>query len=282
MEDERIIPVRSTENKALDASVARRIEAMSDRFAHRGLSRAVHTAACEQIEREAQTRELSPDAYRLSSMSEPLVSSRYRRGKEDMDTQDLLAYVQETRQMRTRGVDFSDDAQEEPEEEQTALCKPEEVKPATARNPVALAKRMITRASTWIDTSRPNTAQNRRSFPLSAFASLAVLAACLALIVASSVMLNEAEERVIELGRKVDNVAAEVAELQSDWEVRNNLIQIRKIAVEEYGMVEEEYVKIRHLSAAKEDSVESFDEKQERRIRLSALLSAIGIEARAD
>ncbi len=265
-------------------TLAPQISLLSQKYASRGIVKAVQSSAQEQIAREEKTRELAPDAYRLSTLSDPAADLIYRRGKEAMNSSDLLRYFDETHQMRVRGQDFSSLAEEDDEacEEEKALSPINgEVVPSVAssdQHPAAIARRFLTRARTWVDAGEVDRSQNKRTFPLSAFAALFAVAMSLMLIVASSIMTNEAEERVIALNRKVDQMVVEVADLQSDWDVQNNLIQIRRIATEEYGMVGEEYIKVHYISVSDEDRVESFKEESSGGIRLSALLSAIGID----
>ena len=103
------------------------------------------------------------------------------------------------------------------------------------------------------------------------------IAVSLMLIVASSVMLMRAENNVNSLKIQLNETSAELNKLRSDLDVKNDLLEIRRIAVEEYGMVEEEYLKTHYLSSTVEDSVEVFEEEQEESVGLAAILSAIGI-----
>ena len=66
--------------------------------------------------------------------------------------------------------------------------------------------------------------------------------------------------------------------MKSDLEVGQDILQIRQIATEEYGMVAEDFVKMDYISLRGEDSVEVYKEEREERMGLSALLSAIGLK----
>ena len=143
--------------------------------------------------------------------------------------------------------------------------------------PREVCGRLTSALPTWFDTAEPDTSDNRRSFPLSAFAALLAVAVSLMLIVASSVMLMRAESRVNSLKREVNAQSAELAKLRSDLDVKNDLIEIRRIATEEYGMVSEEYVRTTYLLRDVRDSVEVYEEEREDSVGLAAILSAIGI-----
>ena len=98
------------------------------------------------------------------------------------------------------------------------------------------------------------------------------------LIVASSVLLNRAEDNVSRMKLQVSKTSEEVMEMRSELEASIDLLEIRRIAMEEYGMVEEEYLKMDYISLQTEDSVESFPDERSEGVGLSALLSAIGIK----
>ena len=104
------------------------------------------------------------------------------------------------------------------------------------------------------------------------------VAVSLMLIVASSVMVKQGENMVNELTLQAADVSGEIAELKSDLNVQNDLLEIREIAVNELGMVSEEYVKMSYLSLGATDSIEAFEEEREQTIGISALLSAIGVK----
>ena len=130
----------------------------------------------------------------------------------------------------------------------------------------------------WFDTRTPDTSTDTRRFPLSAFAAIAAIAMSLMLIVASSVLLNRAEDNVNRMKLQVSKTSEEVMEMRSELEASMDLLEIRRIAMEEYGMVEEEYLKMDYISMQTEDSVETFEDERSSGVGLSALLSAIGIK----
>ena len=271
----------ATVSRAVELSAEPALTAISDRYASRGLAKVVRENAEEQIRREEETRANAPEAYRLSNLTDGDVDGLYRCGKESMDTADLLRYFDETRQKRTANIDFENTSEEDctelvpaTETEENSVGVVEKVRQAI---PVA-CRRIRQDAAGWFHTGAVDTSDNKRSFPLSAFAALAAIAVSLMLIVASSVMLTRAEDRVNQLTRKIDVAASEVADLQADADVQNDLLVIRRIAMEEYGMVGEEYLKMDYVSLKTEDSIETYEEERQEGIGLSALLSAIGIK----
>ena len=248
---------------------------------------AVVISAEDQIRREAETRAIAPEAYRLSTMSEFAINFQYRRGKDCMSSADLVRYISETRAMHLQSVDLLGDrgvdACPETVDERSCTALTEQtqqnVKPAkkdVRGLPARVGGRIAAAMPTWFDTAEPDTSKNSRRFPRSACAAMLAVAMSLLLIVARSVMVRLAESDVSRLKTKLSSVTVEAEELKSDFEVGCDLLEIRQIASEEYGMVAEDYVKMDYISLRSEDSVEAYEEERGESVGLSALLSAIG------
>lgn len=281
--------ITPSDTTGLQISAEPYLAALSDQYAERGLVKAVRDSAEAQKRREAETAAQAPDAYRLSSMSAAAVTGIYKRGKETMSANDLLRYFGETRARRIRNADFSgntgmDVCEGSPiKGESTALTVSQESKRLPAfvlrarKLSASVGKHIKMSAPAWFDATRADTGKERTRFPVSAFAAVIAVATSLMLIVASSVLLTRAESNISRLQTQISDASAEAAKLRSDFEVQNNLLEIRRIAIEEYGMVEEDYLKTDYLSLSTQDSVESFDAERDDKVSLSALLSAIGI-----
>lgn len=245
--------------------------------------------AAEQIKREEETRKLAPDAYRLSAMSEAAINGHYRKGKDTMSASDVILYFSETRNRRIRNIDFASmdggEPMTDPENEEchvvevgaeyaSAVTLPKQLG-AVAKT---VGNKLAKAVPTWFNGDKADTSGETRRFPLSAFAAMLAIALSLMLIVASAIMLNRAENTVSELRQELDTVAGEVSELSASFEVQNDLREIRRIAVEEYGMVSEEYIKMQYLTLNGEESVEAFEEETKTNVSLDAILSALGIK----
>ncbi len=264
---------------------AAQAQMLSEQFAARGLAKAVLTTAREQIEQEAKTRELAPDAYRLSSMPDATVQAVFRRGSDTMATDGLLQYFAEGRRRHLRtasleentGVDECDGGLEKKCTALAVVKKESRLAPAR-QMPRRVVSKIRENAPLWFDREAADTSSDRRRFPLSAMAAMLAVTVSLLLIVASSVMIRLAESDVSRLKDQIASSSSVVNDLQSDLDVQNDLLQIRAIATEEYGMIAEEYVKSDYVSLRSEDSVEVFEEERESTMGLSALLSAIGLK----
>ena len=279
----------------LEVSATQKVETIAQQFAARGVAKAVATQTTEQIQKETETRKMAPEAYRLSSMSDSAVSGCYRHGKENMSGADLIQYFNETRAIRAGKEDFSIvPAQDEcvlageaekpcravvKHEGQMSLKEKIVALPAQiGRLPAKTVKFIRTSAPVWFDRSPVDTTQSPRRFPVSAFAAIVAIAASLMLIVASSVMIHHGEKRVSQLTVELSALANDVSDLQSELNVKNDLLVIRDVATEEYGMIEEKYVKMQYLSMGSGDSIEVFEEKKQESVGISAILSAIGLK----
>lgn len=283
MEHVDVRPVEPVQGQGLQISVESQVSALSDRYAARGLRKSVLEDAAEQIRREEETRGLAPEAYRLSLMSEASVNGRYRLGKREMTSSDLVRYFADTRERRIRNVDFSENtgvdvcepvAENESDKqvsESRALVLPEKVKALSG----SVSTRLKAAVPTWFNAAKPDTSRETKRFPLSAFAAVAAVAMSMMLIVASSVLLTRAENNISRLKKQINSASSEVAELKSDLEVQYDLLEIRRIAMEEYGMVDEEYIKMHYLTLGNEDNVEAFEDDREDQVGLSAILSGI-------
>lgn len=250
---------------------------------------AVRTCAEEQIRREDETRREDPQAYRLSALPEGMLNGHYRRGKRSMSGDDVLRYFNENRRVHLQSADLEkntgiDECSVDPETGKSLILSDGSAE--RALTPIGQAKSLAVRGidglkrmiPTWIDLSRADDSRESRRFPLSAFAAVLTVALSLMLIVASSVLLTRAENDVSRLRTEISDTSGEVAKLKSDFEVRHDLLEIRRIAMEEYGMVDESYVKMDYIALRSEETVENFEEEREEQVGLSALLSAIGLK----
>ncbi|MBE6589218.1 MAG: hypothetical protein E7643_03485 [Ruminococcaceae bacterium] len=279
----------------VEISAEHRMNEMAAQFSSRGLVKSVERDAETQIRRETKTREEEPDAYRLSALSEEYITERYRHGKELMNGGDLLDYFDETRAVRTKDADFasscqSDELVKSGDAKKACIVSVRSEKKPLMREkisklpqriktlPTETVERVKLSAPLWFDGSKPDTSRETRRFPLSAFASILAIAMSLMLVVASSVLINHAEGRLNSLKIEVAQLEGDVADMKSDLSVQNDLLALREVAVNELGMVEEDFVRMEYVSKDTEDSIVILDEEEEQTVGLSAILNALGIK----
>ena len=273
-------------NQELTTQAEACLSALSARFASRGLVQSALQGAKEQIETEEKTRELAPRAYRMSLLPEATLRGVYRRGKEHMSGEDLLRYVEEGRRMDRQGKDFADcpsvyETARALAPEPARADAPEGLRAVSAHLhglPARTAKTVRERLPLWFSPQRADGSAERRRFPLSAFAAVAAVAVSMMLIVSGALMVTGAETRISTLHSEIAELNGEIADLKSDLESTVDLMEIRRIAVEEYGMVEEEYLRMDYIALDSSDAVEIFEKEKDKSVGLSALLSAIGLK----
>lgn len=262
------------------------VSALSKQFASRGLARSVALEANERMEAEERTRELAPDAYRLSLLSEAAVRGIYKRGKDTMEVSDLLRYAEESRriQQRTRDAEVCEPSSDAEavlpvpvRSAQSGLLAriksaPTGIKALPAKTAAVIRERF----PLWFDFRSADTSGESKKFPVSAFAAILAIAVSLVLIVASALMITHTETKISKLNSEIATLNSEIGDLESKLESSADLMEIRRIAVEEYGMVEEEHLKMEYLSLDSAEDIEVFEQERNRELGLSAILSAIG------
>ena len=262
------------------------VSALSEQFAARGLAASATKEAADMMEAEEKTRALDPCAYRLSLLTDAAVAGIYRRGKSSMETADLLRYAEESLQMKKRGsspaeeISIYESAAPEP------LKKKEEANGAFAEfrtgavdacvRSAKTVKAFLRRFPLWFDFKRGDTSAETKKMPVSAFAAILAIAISLVLIVASTLMITHTETKISKLNSDISTLQAEIRDLEGKLEAGADLMEIRRIAVEEYGMVEEDYLRMEQLSLGSAENVEIYEQTQDGELGLSAILSAIG------
>ena len=249
-------------------------------------------AAREEAERQEacdrETRTLAPLAYRLSEMSGDEREHLRRSGEEAMDGTDLIRYFDGVRRARRAGETPSEEEgiydAAVPDVTARAVMVPSEYS-VRGRARVGCALLMErTRVKLgdirkgWFDFSKPKTDGETRRFPLSAFAAVLAVAISLMLIVAGSVLLTRAESNISRLNVEIQQVSTEVNELRSDLEARHDHLRLREIATEEYGMIDEGYVRKSFVSVEAEEEIEAFEETRRGSVGLSSILYALGLK----
>lgn len=280
--------MQETEFTAVQQTAETDVYAVASKFAERGLKISALREIEAQEAREKRTREQDPLAYRLSEMDEATVTA-YRGGKDSMSGEDLLRYAGENRALNVADRDFAANTVGIYESAQAYALEPAVKRPTamdTVRNvkerlehlPAQTARTVKQRLPLWFDPRKGSTENEKRRFPLSAFAAVAAVAVSMLLIVSGSLMVIGAETQISRINSQITDLRGEVADLRSDLESTVDLLEIRRIATEEYGMVEEEFLKMDYVVLDREEIAEVKGEKGGSGIGLAGLLSAIGMK----
>ena len=89
-------------------------------------------------------------------------------------------------------------------------------------------------------------------------------------------MVSRASSEVSKLENKLDRLEAVRDDLATDLEVKNNLLEIQKIAVGEYGMISGDYAASRYVDVTEEEKIEVHGEKADEGSLIERILRAIG------
>jgi len=107
--------------------------------------------------------------------------------------------------------------------------------------------------------------------------ALAVVTLSLMLCVCATVMVSRASTKVSLLEDRIDALTVEINDLECKLEVKNNMLDIKRIATEEYGMISAEYASNRYVDIRDEETIRKHDTNNWDESWLTELLRAIGL-----
>ena len=116
-----------------------------------------------------------------------------------------------------------------------------------------------------------------QKMPRRVLPTVLLVALSLFLIVSSSVMVSRAESDVSRLESELEELIELDEKLKVDLEVKNNMVNIKEIAEEEYGMVSAEYVASRYVHIEREDKIVINDQPRVQSAFVT-LLEALGLK----
>ena len=273
------------------------IDMLCERFKDRGIKTSVQSDADAQKSKDSarsrlislypQMAGVSADDAKYKSMN---VGGRYC-----MSSEDFANYYRDLRDYKMPR--FYSRAEKEYEEAQVA-CKAENVQESGnppkkavwlaitkhAKNkireiPSHLNKEELTEFSKeWFlfEEERTVNEGEKKRMPPRVIPTILAVALSLMLIVCSSVMVSRASAEVSSLEDKIDKLSFEIRDLEGKLEVKNNMLDIKRIAVEEYGMISAGFASSRYVDVREDEKLESVEEKGEKNSWLKELLRAIG------
>ena len=262
------------------------------RFMERGTSDSVRKLIAEQEDNERKTASLAPDAYRLGERKECREwNARYKTGVSD---DGYYMTVDDFRRCFSDGMGYRPDVKVARRANAVGeRWKPDH--PAAAyefrddraeRALTPSGEKRLTSSEAYHDAAverwfpreeiAPIKGRRFRTFPLGAVALVLLFTLVLALPVTLSVMIKERSDAVAAAEAKLAALDAEIASLENDLEVKNDLGVIRKAAVDEYGMISMDLATSHYLMLGGKDRIEAFGDEKEN-AGVMALLSALGI-----
>lgn len=108
-------------------------------------------------------------------------------------------------------------------------------------------------------------------------AAVSGIAISLMMIVGGSVMVSDAGREAKELENELKELEITRNELSLQLDMKNDINVLREKATNELGMIRKEYVDALYLDVSGHDSIEAFENENDKNVGISAILSAFGI-----
>ena len=270
------------------------IDMLCERFKDRGIKRSVQSDA--ETRSRGKTASgfsgLYPDRAAVSA-GDSKYNTQYINGRACMSSDDFANYYRDLRDYKLpRFYSRAESEYEEADAKAGASVQESGKSPKKAKwlavtrcaknkikeIPSHMNKEELTRfAENWFEFDPDETVieGEKKKMPKGVLAAIFVVTLSLLLIVCSSVMVSRASAEVASLESKLEDLDYEIRDLEGKLEVKNNLLDIKRIAVEEYGMISAEYASSRYVDI-KENDVFVSVEKDKDGSWLSEVLHAIG------
>ncbi len=115
----------------------------------------------------------------------------------------------------------------------------------------------------------------RRRLPLATMLTVFIISVSLMLMVGSSIMVSQAKGDLSILQDEYTALQEKEREIQNQLDKKNDLEVIEEIAVNQIGMISQDYIDVRYIDMIGEEKIEVFDDETGDDIGLATVLSAI-------
>lgn len=273
------------------------VQALCERYKDRGIAAHVRLDAKRQEREEALSHAMAPGAYIMAEKVSDGKADKYRtglyKGQRHMTADDFVRYYHDQRSYKMPNYNIRT---EMPlgAEEQSAVAGGQSPKKAlwltvTEQMPQSVRKYLESPATArlaeisrdWfpIEKEERREKSDAKKMPAGVLGAMLTVTLCCVMIVGSSVMVSLSIREASILQSELDSLNKQYTTLNTELSLKNDMLEIERIAVEEYGMVRSDFVSAGVLSTKSENSVEVYETKGEFGKGLSNLLGAIGIVA---
>lgn len=273
------------------------VKALCRRYKDRGIAAHVRLDAKRQERNEALSHAMAPGAYIMAEKVSDGKADKYRtglyKGERYMTADDFVRYYHDQRSYKMPNYNVRTHIPEQTEGDQSRqTAGGQSPKKAlwltmTEQMPQSVRKYLESPATEklgelsrdWFPVEKEERcikaeAPKKPAGVLGAM--LAITLSCL-MIIGSSVMVSLSVREASILQNELDTLDKKYTMLNTELALKNDMLEIERIAVQEYNMVRSDFVSIQVLSTESENSVEVYETKSEFGKGLSNLLSAIGI-----
>jgi hypothetical protein len=108
-------------------------------------------------------------------------------------------------------------------------------------------------------------------------ACFVIIAVSLMMMISGTVMVAGVKGEVGELKKDVKNLSNQAILLENKLESEIDYLEVYRLATEEYGMIDADFVKGSYLGTDTENYIEVYDQDEDATAGLATLLAAIGI-----
>jgi cell division protein FtsL len=269
------------------------VEALCKRYKDRGIAAHVRTDAKRQEREEALSHAMAPGAYIMAERVSDGKADKYRtglyKGERHMTADDFVRYYHDQRSYKMPNYSVRATVAEQQEAEVTGGQSPKKALwlTLTEQMPESVRKYLESPATArlaeisrdWFPIEKEQKCEKSevKKMPAGVLGAMLTVTLCCVMIVGSSVMVSLSVREASILQNKLDALDKQYTTLNTELSLKNDMLEIERIAVEEYNMVRSEYVPTQVLTTESENTVEVYEQKSEFGKGLSNLLSAIGI-----
>ena len=116
----------------------------------------------------------------------------------------------------------------------------------------------------------------KKKIPRGALPTMAIVTLSLLFIVSSSVMVSRATGDVDRLEYEIEQLQIEKKDLDGKLIENSDMIEIKRVAVEEYGMISGDYAMSKYIDVTRDEGITVLDKQDEGDSLLTKILKAIG------
>ena len=269
------------------------VEALCKRYKDRGIAAHVRTDAKRQEREEALSHAMAPGAYIMAERVSDGKADKSRtglyKGERHMTADDFVRYYHDQRSYKMPNYSVRATVAEQQEAEVTGGQSPKKALwlTLTEQMPESVRKYLESPATArlaeisrdWFPIEKEQKCEKSevKKMPAGVLGAMLTLTLCCVMIVSSSVMVSLSLRETSILQSKLDALDKQYTTLNTELSLKNDMLEIERIAVEEYNMVRSEFVPTQVLTTESENTVEVYEPENEFGQGLSNLLSAIGI-----
>ena len=258
------------------------IDMLCERFKNRGIKSGLSEMKSEEIRRNAALCGLTVETVSADD-------AKYKHlvvdGKAYMSSDDFAAYYKDLRGYKM--PHFYSRAEKEYEEaEAVAKNVQESGKPPKKAVWLAIKRRIKEGVRDFfsmfvVEEIRKQSEEvvegKKTKLPAKMLPTIAIVTLSLMLIVCSTVMVSRASGEISRLEGEIEALEYEKNDLEGKLNMKNDMIEIKDIAVNQYGMISGDYAASKYVDVTEDEKIVIYEEAEKSESLLTRLLKAIGL-----